>query len=103
MIVIEKSKLHILLRTERGKEEDTSARWDSDKHLQGVSIVHVLPFAQLAEVWIERYEGILRSKVQGVVDAPVHLRRKHVNQEFLFKEFRATHTSRTFLAGWNNP
>jgi len=66
MIVIEKSKLHMHTSTGivKAKWKDTSVQWGLDKHLQGVSIVHVLPFTQLAEIWVEGYEGILRSEVQ---------------------------------------
>jgi len=71
--------MHLYGRNE-GEREKGSVRRRSDDHLQGVSIVHVLPFAQLTEVWVEGNEGILRSKVQGVVNAPVYLRQNRISQ-----------------------
>ena len=39
-----------------------------------MTIIHVLTFAQLSEIWIERNEGVLRAKVERVIDTPVDLR-----------------------------
>lgn len=102
MTVIERVSYIHLDGRDKGKREQGSVRRYSDDHLQGVSIVHVLPFAQLTEVWVEGYESVLRSEVQGVVNAPVHLRQNRISQES-FQGIRTTRTSRTFLAGWNNP
>ena len=79
MIVIETSKPHIVDEGDEGRRRGTSVQRGSDKYLQGAPIVHVLAFVELAEIWVEGHEGILRSKVQRVVETPVHLRQNRIS------------------------
>lgn len=44
-----------------------------DKHLQGMTVIHVLPFTKLSEVRVERDKSILSTKIQRVIDTPVDL------------------------------
>ena len=44
----------------------------SHKHLQRVPIVHVLAFAQLADIRVEGHERVSGTQVERVIDTPIH-------------------------------
>lgn len=55
-------------------QHGATQRRDLDEHLQGMSVVHILAFAQLSEIWVEGNESILCAEIERIINTPIDLR-----------------------------